>query len=156
MNTSSKLVVLVISTFPRTQWGIKMLLKSHFRSYTHAFPLQNESMQWKRLSLLWKGFIAMHYERERPSSRGGTDFSSPFLHASRFCIKQTVMHYIFPLKPPAESNKVWQFTLFIQGLIKVHWALSKSLISQHLSHYARLLDQSKWGHYWFNVWDCFY
>lgn len=58
-------------------------------SYPHAFPLQNESMQWKRLSLLWKSFIALHYGEERPSWGGegwGSDFS-PLLACKSFLHK---------------------------------------------------------------------
>jgi len=97
----------------------------------HAFPLQNESMQWTRLSLLWKRFITLHYGQERPTWGGwGEWFFTSLLACKSFLHKTNCdATYIFPLKPPAKSNKVWQFTLFIQGLIKVHWASHKSLIS---------------------------
>lgn len=72
--------------------NVAYMVKTHFLSYPHAFPLQNESMQWRRLSLLWKSFIALG---EKVPVRGETEFSSPFLHASRFCIKQTVMQHIY-------------------------------------------------------------
>lgn len=124
--------------------------------YPHAFPLQNESMQWTRLSLLWKSFIALHYGQERPTR---WFFTSLLACKSFFCTKKNCdATYIFPLKPPAKSNKVWQFTLFIQGLIKVHWASQKSLISYApAQHFPQCWIIPPIKMRWLNDWDwtCF-